>query len=73
MHILNVSYLTALEDHTNNEKLLEKKIKILCHQGLFDDAYNLALLWLQRQPRVSYGDWGWSISCLKFDCLWAAY
>ena len=45
--------LAALDDHPNHEKLLEKKIKILCHQGLFDDAYNLALQWLQREPRVS--------------------
>lgn len=41
----------ALSQCGNNDKLLEKKIKILCHQGHFEEAYSEALIWLQREPR----------------------
>ncbi|KAK3583585.1 hypothetical protein CHS0354_039403 [Potamilus streckersoni] len=41
----------GLKASPHHEKLLEKKIKVLCHQGQFDEAYSLALQWLQREPR----------------------
>lgn len=33
-----------------HEKLKEKKIKILCHQGEFDQAYSIAKQWSEDQP-----------------------
>ncbi|XP_055954783.1 probable helicase with zinc finger domain [Patella vulgata] len=39
----------ALEPH--HEKLLEKKIKILCNLGQLNEAYTLALHWNKRQPQ----------------------
>ncbi|OWF45624.1 helicase with zinc finger domain [Mizuhopecten yessoensis] len=42
---------TALNEYRNEEKLQEKKIKILCHQGRFEEAYNIAKKWSLRDPK----------------------
>ncbi|XP_033744648.1 probable helicase with zinc finger domain [Pecten maximus] len=42
---------TALSVYKNEEKLQEKKIKILCHQGRFEEAYNIARKWSIRDPK----------------------
>ncbi|XP_060071826.1 probable helicase with zinc finger domain [Ylistrum balloti] len=42
---------TALREYKNEEKLQEKKIKILCHQGRFEEAYNIAKKWSVRDPK----------------------
>ena len=44
---------SGLSQYSFNETLLEKKIKVLCLQGRIEDAYSEALIWLQREPRVS--------------------
>ncbi|XP_062616187.1 probable helicase with zinc finger domain isoform X1 [Saccostrea cucullata] len=42
---------TALAKYRNNEKLQEKKIKILCHQGKFEEAFDLAKIWKEVEPQ----------------------
>ncbi|XP_064617687.1 protein unc-45 homolog B-like isoform X2 [Liolophura sinensis] len=39
-----------LKDDEVNEKALWKKIKVLCFQGSFHDAHNLATDWIQKDP-----------------------
>lgn len=46
---------SALAKYKNNEKLQEKKIKILCHQGRFEEAYDLAKNWKEAEPQVCIG------------------
>ncbi|KAK7502369.1 hypothetical protein BaRGS_00006322, partial [Batillaria attramentaria] len=41
---------TALESDPHNEKLLEKKVKVLCQLGSFRQAFSLASQWLQHTP-----------------------
>lgn len=46
--------VSALAKYKHNEKLQEKKIKILCHQGKFEEAFDLAKNWKDLEPQV----WG---------------
>ncbi|XP_046366711.2 probable helicase with zinc finger domain isoform X1 [Haliotis rufescens] len=41
----------GLHNNVNNDKLLEKKIKVLCHLGQFQEAYDLACDWKVRDPQ----------------------
>ncbi|XP_052069643.1 probable helicase with zinc finger domain [Mytilus californianus] len=42
---------SAIQTFGEHEKLKERKIKILCHQGDFDHAYTIAKQWFEDQPQ----------------------
>lgn len=56
LHGDHLLFLSVLKDDEVNEKALWKKIKVLCFQGSFHDAHNLATDWIQKDPEVN-NDW----------------
>lgn len=47
-----LALLTALEEDPNNEKILEKKIKVFCHLGNLQSAFALVSDWVKQNPEV---------------------